>query len=134
MRINITPGLRLKSAAAGITPRKIAVRERQPFPAHFMDNATKLQDEEISPGTGARITGTLLKFDEIDADQGVFFVNTADGTDTRVETGMLRNMPSDLIFVNPALTAGTYRLEVRTILNGNSEIRSGALPAELIVN
>ncbi|MDZ7690993.1 MAG: DUF4469 domain-containing protein [Balneolaceae bacterium] len=66
--------------------------------------------------------------------QGVFFVNTEDGTATRVDATMLRNMPSELIFVNPDLAAGSYRLEVRSIMNGNSDVRSGVLSQELTVS
>ncbi|MDZ7693882.1 MAG: DUF4469 domain-containing protein [Balneolaceae bacterium] len=85
----------------------------------------------LTPGSGARITGALLKFDQKDPNQGVFFVNIEDGSATRVETTMLKNKPSELIFMNPLLDPGTYYLEVRSILTGNTKIRTGRLSAQV---
>lgn len=131
--INVTPGLRLRDTASEIPTEKVASREREPAPIHYYDNASETQDEIVTPDGGARITGSLLKFDETDANQGIFFVNTADGTETRVESSMLRNKPGELIFINPNLPAGNYRLEVRSLLEGTTQVRSGALSDELSV-
>jgi hypothetical protein len=132
-RINTATGKRLREVADDIPVRKISPRERVPALLHFHDNATENQDTIITPGRGARITGSLLKFDEEETDQGIFFVNTADGSETKVEARLLKNKPGELIFMNPELPAGTYRLEVRSIINDTSEIRSGTLSDELTV-
>jgi hypothetical protein len=44
-----------------------------------------------------------------------------------------RNMPSEVIFAVPALGAGQYELEVRISVNGNGELRTGALEEKLTV-
>lgn len=135
VRINVSPGLRLRKSGGQITSQKIAAQERQPAPVHFFDNGSETQDEIITPGRGARITGSLLKFDEADQNQGIFFANEEDSSETRVDSPMLKNKPGELIFMNPELPAGTYRLEVRSSLNRTSsdELRTGMLHAGLSV-
>lgn len=133
VRVNVSAGNRLREAADDIPTQKIAARERIPAPVHYHDSSSETQDEAITPGGGARITGSLLKFEEEDINQGIFFVNISDGTETRVETAILRNKPGELIFMNPELPAGTYRLEVRSMLPRASEVRTGALVNELTV-
>jgi RNase P/RNase MRP subunit POP5 len=117
-----------------IPVEKIRTERPQPVLVHFYDNISESQDEVITPGGGARITGSLLKFDEADVQQGIFFVNVASGEAVRVATKLLRNKPGELIFVAPALVTGTYRAEVRAILHKSTKIaRIGALPYELTV-
>ncbi|MGM0547039.1 MAG: DNA-binding domain-containing protein [Bacteroidota bacterium] len=134
IRINVTAGKRLREISEDIAIEKVTARKRQPKPLHFIDNSTQIQDDVATPTAGARITGSLLKYDESDSTQGIFFVNTADSSETKVDSPILRNMPGELIFVNPQLTAGTYRLEVRSILKGTSSIRTGVLSKQLIVS
>lgn len=133
VRIHVTPGLRLRETTEEIPTEKVEPRERLPKLTHYYDKSTETQDAQITPGGGARIVGSLLKFDEEDPDQGIFFVNTSDGAETRVEDTILRNKPSELIFINPELDPGTYRVEVRAILHNTSDIRYGMLREELTV-
>jgi hypothetical protein len=133
ININTSVGTRMDDIAAQIQPEKIVVQVRKPVLIHFIDNGSETQDQTITPGRGAHITGSLLKFDEEDNNQGVFFINTEDGSETRVNTPMLRNKPGDLIFLNPALPAGTYRVEVRSKVYQSSEVRTGALSDRLTV-
>ena len=62
----------------------------------------------------------------------MFLVRT-NGTTTHVDT-YKTNKPSEQLFVVPALlTAGTYRLEVRSKSKGSDVLRTGALAATLTV-
>ncbi len=136
VRLRINMGMRLKEAQENIRVEKVAPRERLPVPLHFTDNTTEQVDEVVTPGGGARLRGSLLKFDEADPSQGVFFINTSSNTETRVTTKMLKNKPAELIFVIPSsanLSAGTYRLEVRSVINNSPGIRKGILADELTV-
>ncbi|MFH5834345.1 DNA-binding domain-containing protein [Halalkalibaculum sp. DA384] len=133
VRINVSPGLRLRETADEIPTQKVEPRERIPTITHYSDNSSGSRDAEITPGGGARIVGQLLKFDEEDPDQGIFFVNTSNGTETRVESTLLRNKPSELIFINPELDPGTYRLEVRAILQDTTNLRTGLMTDQLTV-
>lgn len=133
VRISVSPGVRLRKITGDIATQKIAASERKPTLVHYLDNASEVQDEVITPVYGARITGSLLKFDEEEADQGIFFVNVDDGTETKVESAMLKNKPGELIFMNPELDPGDYRLEVRSMITGTTQVRVGALSATLSV-
>jgi hypothetical protein len=133
VNINVSPGLRLRDTAGDIPTQKIAPKDRVPVLRHFYDNRSDTRNGTITPAGGARITGALLKFDEEDENQGVFFINTSDGSERRVNQRMLQNKPSELIFMLPDLSAGTYRLEVRSNLEFTSEVRKGALSEELTV-
>lgn len=132
VRINISPGLGFREIDKEILTEKISPLERHPIPVHFLDDTSDTRDEEITSGGGAQILGSLLKFDEADINQGVFFVNLDDDAETRVES-VLRNKPSEIIFINPELPAGSYRVEVRSVLNGTTTVRTGTLSAELTV-
>lgn len=134
VRINLSVGSRLRPVAAEIDPQKIKARERQPDIEYFYDDATDTKNEVITPGRGARIAGELLKFDEDDPTQGIFFVNKDDSSETRVDESILKNKPGELIFIVPALPAGAYRLEVRSIIFNTTELRTGALSHELTVS
>ncbi|MGS2762139.1 DNA-binding domain-containing protein [Sinomicrobium sp. M5D2P9] len=133
VRIRVNTGLRLKQATSAIPVKKVASRQRQPAPVHYYDNTAEAQNEMITPGGGARVTGSLLKFDEADTEQGIFFINVADNTTTRVAGKLLRNKPGELIFLNPELPSGTYRLEVRSILDRGISLIKGTLPHELSI-
>lgn len=131
--VNMSPGLRLRSVENEIEVTKVTQQKREPMLLHYYDNTSDSSDETITPDEGARISGNMLKFDEEDTDQGIFFVNTDDGTETRLDKTLLRNMPSELIFNNPTLPTGNYKLEVRTGLLNGSSIRTGTLSATLTV-
>lgn len=131
IKINTNPGVRMRPQNGEIAVEKVEPRVQLPVLRHYFDNASETQNDLITPGLGARITGSLLKFDEEDTNQGVFFVNVDDSSETRVDARMLRNKPGELIFVNPELPAGSYRLEVRSIIHSTTEVRTGALRHEL---
>lgn len=134
VKIRSEPGRRMKKAAPNIIPEKVLPRERNPQPNHYHDSLSDSRDDIITPGGGARITGSLLKIDPGDGEQGIFFVNGARGEAIPVDdTSILLNKPSELIFTNPDLPPGTYRLEVRTIPQRVTVIRRGSLSAELVV-
>lgn len=65
--------------------------------------------------------------------RGIFFIDTATGQETRVESSVIKNKPSELIFVNPDLPTGTYRLEVRAIVYNTTKIRKGGRSEKLVV-
>lgn len=131
--INVSAGVRLRKAATDIDPEKVTSKKRIPKLTHYFDVNSDTSNEFITPGGGARITGSLLKFDEEDTGQGVFFVNEQTMKETKVEASMLKNKPSELIFLTPELPAGTYRVEVRSIIYNTKKMRSGHLSDPLVV-
>lgn len=129
------PAVRLKKAASRIRPGKISVPNRHPDPRHYHDSATGSRNHVITPGGGARITGSLLKIVREDASQGIFFIHVQSGGAVQVDNRrILYNKPAELIFTNPELPPGTYRLEVRCTPHRVTIPRTGRLNAELTVN
>jgi len=103
-----------------------------PNPLEYCDVVSGTKNKTLTPGEGALLTGHRLRFDLGDAQQGIFLVS-ADGTRTRVER-LIKVLPSEVSLVAPALPVGEYQLEVRAIVNGNGEIRTGELEAPLTVS
>jgi hypothetical protein len=135
VKLRINPGIRLRETESRIAVERTTGVRPQPVPIHYDDLATETQDDLVSPGKTAKINGSLLKFDESDPQQGVFFVNIANGSSKHATGKFAKNKPGELIFSNPTdLVPGLYRLEVRTIITGTKGIRSGVLPYELTVS
>jgi hypothetical protein len=135
VKVRMNPGLRLREIETGIQVEKVMPTKLQPVLIHFFDNVSESQDEIITPGGGGRIVGSLLKYDEADALQGVFFINTGSSSVAKVTAKLLRNKPGELIFTIPgSLVAGTYRIEVRTFIKGSKTLRIGALSSDLTVS
>ncbi|MFA8433956.1 MAG: DUF4469 domain-containing protein [Marinifilaceae bacterium] len=131
LKLNYTPGIDFKKIPEQIELVKISAAEVLPVIEFFEDTTTKTQNEKISPGGAAKISGSKLKVNEADTDEGVFFI-AQDDTSYRVTT-FLRNMPSDAIFMIPeTLTPGKYHLQVRSKMDGKT-LRIGELDFELTV-
>lgn len=133
VRLNISAGRRLRELDGDISPEVGSSALRQPTLSRFYDNGSETENELLTPNGGARIKGSLLKFDEEEEDQGIFFIELSDNTEHRVDKPLLRNKPGELIFILPDLPAGDYRLEVRSILTNTTNLRKGALTEELTV-
>jgi hypothetical protein len=134
VKLRIRPGLRLRQMEQNIAVEKVPPTRLQPVLVHFFDNTSESQDEVITPGGGGRIVGSLLKFDEADTQQGLFFVNVGNGSAIRVSGKFLKNKPGELIFIIPNLPPALYRVEVRAIKPGTKGLRTGVLPFELTVS
>lgn len=76
----------------------------------------------------------MLKiYHNLEDEEGVFFVNQADGTETR--QGELRtNEPKTLTLRIPELPAGSYRLEVRNTRYDGKTLRIGVFTPVLTVS
>ncbi len=103
-----------------------------PNPIRYHDISTGQENLTATPGHTAWLYGYRLRVDPADPRQGIYFI-AADGTAIRIEE-ISWNMPGRLIFINPALPAGEYRLEVRTLNYAGDEVQSGPLPDKLVVS
>lgn len=131
VRVSILPGKRTLEALEHAEWVKLESNKPLPHPMHYSDVASGTVDERLTPGGAGQCNGYRLGFDPADPLQGVFFVAPT-GAATRAET-MVKNRSRELIFIVPALPAGTYRLEVRAKINGTDDLRAGALEATLTV-
>ena len=103
------------------------------------DFGSETTNDQVTVGGGAHIIGSRLKYDASKADEGIYFIATADGAQTKVDMVMY-NKPGRLEFIVPAtLVPGTYWLEVRARQGDppsgpdNRELRVGRLDATLTV-
>jgi len=137
--VGSNPGARVrKNVRANATVERVEALKPAPNLVAFLDTSSGTLDDTVSVGGIGEIVGNRLKYDAAAADEGIYFVATAGG-ETKV-TSVNMNLPSKLIFLNPAtLIAGTYNLEVRARMGrppagpDNRELRIGRLGATLTV-
>lgn len=129
VKINVTPGKRLKQVANEIEVQRVAGGSPQPDLLYVDDLGSGTRNEQLTPGNIARLKGSRLKFDPTDPLQGIFLVSEANA-ETRIST-VSRNKPAQLDFLVPAVAPGLYKLVVRTLLKNTKTIRSGTLQVEL---
>lgn len=126
-RLRLGTGVRLRRAEAQMQfELERAQDQSRPLPVHLEDFASDTTNATLTKGGVVRLTGSLLKVDAADPDQGIFLVNST-GAATRV-TKVMTNKPSEQLFMVPAtLAAGTYQVEVRTKIKGSSQLKTAAL-------
>lgn len=133
LHISALPGTRLKKkVSSNATVEKTKGAKTVPVPLEYIDIASESSDSTITPGSIGTINGNSLNYDSQKDDEGIFFINTENGTSSKVSI-IQKNKPSQLVFQIPdSLTSGeTYSLEVRTRYSGESKLREGSLEYEL---
>lgn len=130
IKLNVTPGVRLKKVSEDIKATKVIGEAVIPILLEYYDYSSDTMGE-LSTATGpAFIRGANLKIDPEDPEQGVYFVNET-GTEFKVPQ-LLRNKPKELLFMNPeGLTGNSITLEVRNKSKNSKTLRSGNYPSEL---
>ena len=88
------------------------------------DSKSGTVNDLLTPNRNLKIRGSKLKIVGENPDNGVYFINTADNTRTKVDpTVFVTNNPGELIIVVPELKAGTYKVEVQTQYAGASVLK-----------
>ena len=132
LRSNLSSGPALDAALASATVTKISKAERAPRLTAFLNKNTGGVNATLTPGGIGQIVGEELKFDPAKAADGIYFV-PATGSAVKVATLSTRT-EGELLFLTPALTTGTYRLEVRrTYGTATPVLRTGQLSTPLSV-
>ena len=132
IKLNVNPGLRLKEAIEDMTTQKVNARQRRPQVTMVEDHMSGTKNDKITPGGMLKISGSLLKYNPEDIEQGVFLMAT-DGSETKLGP-VIRNKPSTLIITVPdGLPTGNYKLEVRSIIRRTTALRRGRLLTALSV-
>ena len=132
--VRVTPGVRLKKGVPnGAQLVKRYGAKNLPLPQRYTDTRSGTHNDILTPGGTGWLQGQRLTLDGADPEQGVFFVNDADKTATRVEE-VTKSAGTEILFLVPTLPAGTYNLEVRAAFNDNGDIRTGKLEPLLTVS
>lgn len=126
-----TPGVRLRAAMPRAEISKIPKLSSLPLVLSYIDVDTDEEDSGVTPDGVGHIVGERLKFDESDAEQGVFYVN---GSSEMKVSIVGKNMPSEIFLKVPPLTETEYTIEVRTRTTPNGELRVGKLGSVLTTN
>jgi hypothetical protein len=131
--VGANAGIRVRNTVrAKATTQRVEAIKPRPSPIEYVDIGSSTTNDQVTPGNIGTVNGSRLKFDTLQADEGVYFVATAGG-ETKVAT-VQKNKPSQLVFLIPAgLIAGTYNIEVRARINGGTELRIGRLDPVLTV-
>lgn len=126
--VNITAGTEMHKSAQEMKINIITVAVPVPWLKTFFDIRSESTNQTITSEFMADITGYLLKIEGNDS--GVFFINTATGSQTAAPKIHV-NESRKLTIVIPELDPGTYRVEVRTHVRNTKELRTGTLNALL---
>jgi DNA-binding domain/Domain of unknown function (DUF4469) with IG-like fold len=102
-----------------------------PAPLEYFDVNTGGTNDDLTPGGIGQLSGHRLKYDEVQADEGIFFLPDGGGAETKVVT-VQKNKPGQLVFLVPALASDNYFLEVRARIAGGTELRIGRLAETLV--
>ncbi len=102
-----------------VKPEKIVPKIETVF-----DWGSASTNQNLTPNDTLEIKGTDLKVYSEYEEQGIYFLNVGDGTETKAET-IRTNEPKTLTLRVPALTAGTYRIEVRNAFWKGTNLRVG---------
>ncbi|WP_282035879.1 DNA-binding domain-containing protein [Saccharicrinis aurantiacus] len=123
VKLNLNAGPRLASAVSDIELRKVEVKGSMPVIQKITNVKTGAVNEDFTSGQLLSIMGSHIKFDEEDAEQGVFFI-AADKSETRA-SNVFKNKPSELLVFAPEGLSGVFTIEVRLKARRSSTLRVG---------
>ncbi|MDR3311942.1 MAG: DUF4469 domain-containing protein [Spirochaetaceae bacterium] len=119
VRLNVHAGSLLRDAVKGMATRRVDNVQSGGLITSVQDVKSGSVNGTLTPDRDLRINGSKLKVMGEDAAVGVYFVNLADASRTKVDpTDVVTNNPSELMVVIPALAAGTYNVQVVTQYSG----------------
>lgn len=106
----------------------------RPNPLQYADLASDSTDSILTPGTIGTVSGSRLKYNSTNPDEGIYLVPTGAGSAVKV-SAVQKNKPTQLVFLVPAgLAAGSYWLEVRARVRGVESLTLGRLDSVLTVS
>ncbi len=122
------PGRRLRKRVRSNTmPEKLEPVTPRPSLPSYLDVATGLLNMQITKGTIGTIEGGKLKFNPLQADEGIYFIDAGDGVTEHKVSLIQSNLPKKLIFLTPStlISSSNYFIEVRTRYTENGKLRKG---------
>ncbi len=121
LQCNIHPGVLLKDIANRMKLEKVNAMENLPHITAIIYALTKTAQTTFAAGDTIEITGSKLKFDHTDPEQGIFLVS--EETAEIPCPSVIENKPSRIITSIPDdVSSGNYFLEVRTKLDAGQKL------------
>lgn len=132
IRFSARLGKYYNETASNVSAEKVAMVSNDPLPGELEDVTSGTINETITPGGTAVLEGLRMKFDQEDANQGIFFIDS-NNAETRVDR-IITQRTQKVVFVIPAgLAAGSYSLEVRVLPSGNKNMKKAQLKDKLTI-
>jgi hypothetical protein len=125
-------GKRYNRTADDIKVEKITPPTNLPLPATLEDVTSETVNDTLTPGGTATLAGTRLKFNQDDAQQGIFLTDS-ENNECRIEK-ILSHTGTKIVFLLPAaLASDEYSLEVRILPANSKKLKTGKLTEKLTV-
>ncbi|MDR1074068.1 MAG: DUF4469 domain-containing protein [Treponema sp.] len=125
VRINLHPGVALRSAVLSVKPRRIAAAVTGTVITAVTDMKTGAVNSTLTPGRDLKISGAKLKIAGSEADVGLYFVPAGGGAEVKIDpSDIVVNNPSEVIAVIPALSAGGYRVRIITQYSSGKNLKT----------
>ena len=134
INIRTSSGLRLLDLATKIKLEKVNASQSIPVLLSFIDGINKRVNTSAVSDGYATIIGKFLKFDPSDSRLGVFFILSDDLSNEIPMPGYLEIQPSKLHFKMPVLSAGAYKVVVKTLSRNGIDILQGELKPTIHVD
>jgi hypothetical protein len=132
VRASISAGNVLFSKMLSANVEKVSTSIVSPDIIDFNDLKTNTNSQATKGGIGT-ITGSELKFDNTNVNEGIFFVNTTSNAETKVTDVAIRTEGKLMFIIPTSLVAGTYTVEVRKAYTNAKTIRVDAFDNLLTV-
>jgi len=117
-------GSLLRKELGAVTVNITGVADTSAYIAQATDVKTGSVNDMLTPGRNLRISGSKIKIDGENPENGVFFVNQETQERTRVDiTDVATNNPSEVMIIIPELAAGAYRLEIVTQYSSGKNLK-----------
>jgi hypothetical protein len=125
VRINLHPGQVLQKAITDMKTKKV---QGSVSGNHVINAVIDATSGEVNTGltVGGIITiqGHKIKISGADPDVGLYFRSVSGGTEEKYHGAFGENLPSRLMFIMPALTPGVYRLSIKTMFSGATDLKN----------
>jgi hypothetical protein len=127
IKASASPGLEMIDWMKDAKPEKEYVPLPVPTVLEFNDANSGTMNTNITPGGIAILKGQNLKFGLETPEEGIFFIRTDSGQETKVVVVATRSETNLSIHIPTQLTPGVYKVEVRRSYTLTKSIRTGKL-------
>lgn len=124
LNIKMSAGKFLKEVVGNVPLNKVKGSTVSINIDRVQDYMSKTNDDVLTSGGMVRILGDRLFIDTSDDNQGVFLI-AEDRTETKIEFLQQISYGELMVQIPMGLAAGTYRLEIRSIIRGQTSLSKG---------
>ncbi|GAB6392683.1 MAG: DUF4469 domain-containing protein [Treponematales bacterium] len=118
-------GTELDKARKRAKARRVAPRQKGTVIENITDMQTQAVNRRLTPGGVVKVAGEKVKLAGDDPSVGLYFVNTADGAETKAAAeSIVENTAGHILALVPPLAAGTYHARIVTRYAGSGTLLS----------